>query len=321
MLTCNAVGLCGGTPGDWLRLFSRLTQADNRKREPVRCATLRHAPTDLPANYILAHYITWLFAIIFKWNGRAARTRRRRRPAAASSLLAYPLRNKAICSNTNCSRLREREREESTLFFFFFFLVLRCNHDEESFEFVLSSSCFIKEFRISLNFFKNRRTMFIWIVISFRNESKMTDSSYCEVYKILWTRGVHYHVCSRIILGEVRLYIRATTLRDKDRPVCTSVITRDECNQCRSIALTPPLFFLFFHPLRFLSRFENFTIFMPIHFGSRSEILFEDGLIHIDDLRVRIVFHSNSRSKNWSAIVRCIKREPRSRGRNVSCLC
>lgn len=121
MLTCNAVGLCGGTPGDWLRLFSRLTQADNRKREPVRCATLRHAPTDLPANYILAHYITWLFAIIFKWNGRAARTRRRRRPAAASSLLAYPLRNKAICSNTNCSRLREREREESTLFFFFFF--------------------------------------------------------------------------------------------------------------------------------------------------------------------------------------------------------
>lgn len=122
MLTCNAVGLCGGSPGDWLRLFSRLTHADNRKREPVRCATLRHAPTDLPANYILAHYITWLFAIIFKWNGRAARTRRRhRRHRRLVPLLAYPLRNKAICSNTNRSRLREREREESVLFIFFFF--------------------------------------------------------------------------------------------------------------------------------------------------------------------------------------------------------
>lgn len=134
MLTCNAVGLCGGSPGDWLRLFSRLTHADNRKREPVRCATLRHAPTDLPANYILAHYITWLFAIIFKWNGRAARTRRRRRRHRRhrlDPLLAYPLRNKAICSNTNRSRLREREREESVLFIFLFFFiifsVLRCN--------------------------------------------------------------------------------------------------------------------------------------------------------------------------------------------------
>lgn len=148
MLTCNAVGLCGGTPGDWLRLFSRLTQADNRKREPVRCATLRHAPTDLPANYILAHYITWLFAIIFKWNGRAARTRRRRRPAAASSLLAYPLRNKAICSNTNCSRLREREREESTLFFFFFWsfdAITMRNH---------SSSCYRR--RVSSKNFGSR---------------------------------------------------------------------------------------------------------------------------------------------------------------------
>lgn len=52
------------------------------------------------------------------------------------------------------------------------------------------------------------------------------------------------------------IYIRAR-LVDKDRPVCTNVITRDECNRRRSIALTPP--FSSLPRFRFLSKkFYNF---------------------------------------------------------------
>lgn len=126
MLTCNAVGLCGGSPGDWLRLFSRLTHADNRKREPIRCATLRHAPTDLPANYILAHYITWLFAIIFKWNGRAARTRRRRRRRRPSSLIHY-VTKQFVPTRTVLGYGSENVKK--VCFLFFYTLVLPCNEE------------------------------------------------------------------------------------------------------------------------------------------------------------------------------------------------
>lgn len=188
MLTCNAVGLCGGSPGDWLRLFSRLTHADNRKREPVRCATLRHAPTDLPANYILAHYITWLFAIIFKWNGRAARTRRRRHRRLVP-LLAYPLRNKAICSNTNRSRLREREREESVLFIFFLLFFRSFDATRQVIGFIDRNSDLVE-------FFSRWQYLFERIIL-FRTsrQFKMTFYSlYCKIYIYIDTRFSEHEI-------------------------------------------------------------------------------------------------------------------------------
>lgn len=156
-------------------------------------------------------------------------------PPPPPSLLAYPLRNKAICSNTNRSRLREREREESMLFIFLYF--------GPSMQRGIIG--LVDEFR-SRWIFLGKTLIFIPIVILFETSRrfKITYSLYSNIY-IRFSEHEIVHITTFILgpfWGEVSI-IHTCAARDKDRPVCTNVITRDECNRRRSIALTPPFFF------------------------------------------------------------------------------
>lgn len=196
-------------------------------------------------------------------------------PPPPPSLLAYPLRNKAICSNTNRSRLREREREESMLFIFLYF--------GPSMQRGIIG--LVDEFR-SRWIFLGKTLIFIPIVILFETSRrfKITYSLYSNIY-IRFSEHEIVHITTFILgpfWGEVSI-IHTCAARDKDRPVCTNVITRDECNRRRSIALTPPFFFL--SPVRFLSK-KFYNIFLlekfttchaaAVHFGSgRNGILWE----------------------------------------------
>lgn len=94
-------------------------------------------------------------------------------PPPPPSLLAYPLRNKAICSNTNRSRLREREREESMLFIFLYF--------GPSMQRGIIG--LVDEFR-SRWIFLGKTLIFIPIVILFETSRrfKMTYSLYSNIY-------------------------------------------------------------------------------------------------------------------------------------------